>query len=313
MILPLLCQIFLSNNLEAHRYFARGSLPKHVLVILVPEHLVNDAQTQVFRYCLNLNFRTDYHVYDDIFALLHDEVQIHSGRGGPQKKKIFITSFNNFKKVLTYDKVCQKVKPHRERFLIIVDEVDDFIDRDKLVFNICSNKNNDFKKNTLENYFEVSQAVYSRNPCPIFSNSLNPTYWAELYEKLKVVHTEIQKKSHSINKSFGIFNEQTLRHCSSNIAHDIAGYKSLIARPYESVNRAMPGSYYTDVERTIFLTYYILREDIAKYDDLFQQERKFITFEYYNTYVRYVDYDELVYGNNKLSALVVQHPETKQG
>ena len=52
----------------------------------------------------------------------------------------------------------------------------------------------------------------------------------------------------------GIFNEQTLRHCSNNIVHDIEGYKSLIARPYESVNRAMPGSYYSDVERTIYVS-----------------------------------------------------------
>ena len=28
----------------------------------------------------------------------------------------------------------------------------------------------------------------------------------------------------------------------------------------------MPGSYYTDVERTIYLTYYILMEDIEKYN-----------------------------------------------
>ena len=39
---------------------------------------------------------------------------------------------------------------------------------------------------------------------------------------------------------------------------------------------SVPGSYYTDIERTIYLTYFILKEDIAKYDDLFQQERKFI-------------------------------------
>ena len=38
----------------------------------------------------------------------------------------------------------------------------------------------------------------------------------------------------------------------------------------------MPGSYYSDVERTIYLTYVTLREDVAKYDDLFQQERKFL-------------------------------------
>jgi hypothetical protein len=29
---------------------------------------------------------------------------------------------------------------------------------------------------------------------------------------------------------------------------------------YESVNRAMPGSYYSDVERTIYLTFVILTE-----------------------------------------------------
>jgi hypothetical protein len=106
----------------------------------------------------------------------------------------------------------------------------------------------------------------------------------------------------------GIFNEKTLRHCCSNITHDIEGYKSLIARPYESVNRAMPGSYYSDVERTIYLTYYIIMEDIAKYDELFQQERKFISFEYFNEHVRHLDYDDLVYGNDSLSSLVVKHP-----
>lgn len=77
----------------------------------------------------------------------------------------------------------------------------------------------------------------------------------------------------------GIFNEKTLRHCTTSISHDIEGYKALIARPYESVNRAMPGSYYSDVERTIYLTFVILTEDISKYDELFQGERKFITFE----------------------------------
>jgi len=131
-----------------------------------------------------------------------------------------------------------------------------------------------------------------------------------------MIHEEIQEKSRSINKSFGIFNEQTLRHCSTNIAHDIDGYKCLIARPYESVNRAMPGSYYSDVERTIYLTYYILMEDIAKYDELFQEERKFISFEYFRLYIRHIDFsdfDDLVYGNMSLSALVVEHPGTKDG
>ncbi len=89
----------------------------------------------------------------------------------------------------------------------------------------------------------------------------------------------LQQKPSIVFFHTGIFNEQTLRHCTSSISHDIEGYKALIARPYESVNRAMPGSYYSDVERTIFLTFVILSEDIAKYDDLFQGERKFITFE----------------------------------
>lgn len=57
VILPLLCQIFLSNNIEAHRYFSRDGEKKDTLVVLVPEHLVSDARTQVYRYCLNLNFR----------------------------------------------------------------------------------------------------------------------------------------------------------------------------------------------------------------------------------------------------------------
>ena len=71
VILPLLCQAFLSNNQEAHRHLARGGAEKYTLVVLVPEHLLADAKAQVFRYCLNLNFRDEYKVHDDIFALLH--------------------------------------------------------------------------------------------------------------------------------------------------------------------------------------------------------------------------------------------------
>ncbi|CAE8670279.1 unnamed protein product [Polarella glacialis] len=322
VILPLLCQTFLSSNAEAHQHFARGGKAKHVLVILVPEHLVQDAQSQVCRYCLNLNFREEYRIYDDIFALLHESVQLgdaskraHSGSAKPQPrmKQIFITSFNQFKKALTYDEICTKVHAHRERVLVVLDEVDDFLDRDKLVFNICSNKNNDFKKPTLERYFEASRAVYRGEGCPALAEETNPDYWQQLHEKCTSIHAEIQEQSRSINKSFGIFNEQTLRHCSNNISHDVEGYKSLIARPYESVNRAMPGSYYSDVERTIYLTYYILMEDIAKYDELFQQERKFISFEYFSTHLRHLDYDDLVYGNSRLSVLVAQHPATKDG
>lgn len=112
----------------------------------------------------------------------------------------------------------------------------------------------------------------------------------------------------------GIFNEYTLRHCATNIVHDIEGYKSLIARPYESVNRAMPGSYYSDVERTIYLTYVILTEDISKYDGLFQAERKYITFEYWNAhFVHQLEFDDLVYGHEKLSEIVERHPGTKDG
>lgn len=76
---------------------------------------------------------------------MHDNVRCDSGQ-----KTIFVTSFNLFKKALTVDKICEKVWPNREKILMLVDEVDDFLDRDKLVFNICSNKSNDFDKLTLE-------------------------------------------------------------------------------------------------------------------------------------------------------------------
>jgi len=352
VILPLLCQVFLSNNIEAHHHLARGGEQKHALVILVPEHLVPDALSQVYRYCLNLNFRDEYRVHDNIFALLHDDVQLRTTQKrdryedvtGVKKvmKQIFVTSFNSFKKALTYDEICAKVQPNRKNILIVTDEVDDFLDRDKLVFNICSNKGNAFQKPILDRYFEVSQAVYrnARYPTEAVGEPENPAYWSQLHEKFGAINLEIQEKSKSINKNFGIFNEKTLRHCSSNVAHDIEGYKSLIARPYESVNRAMPGSYYSDVERTIYLTYYILMEDVSKYDELFQQERKFINFEYFNTYLASaspasprqgggsgssprsprrtshtaaLDYDDLVYGSNSLSELVEKHPETKDG
>ncbi len=188
VILPLLCQIFLSNNVAAHALLERGGKPKTTLVILVPEHLVLDARTQVFRYCLNINFRSEYRIHDDIFALLHDEhVQLgrrqqkrtYGGTIQQPMKMIFITSFNQFKKALTYDEICAKVRPNRDHMLIIVDEVDDFLDRDKLVFNICSNKNNSFVKSTLECYFEVSRAVYTGEACPDspMDSSANPLYW----------------------------------------------------------------------------------------------------------------------------------------
>ena len=211
------------------------------------------------------------------------------------------------------------MRPYRKHVLVVVDEVDDFLDPDKLVFNICSNKANAFSKGTLERYYEVSRAVYNGLPVPDVElltdkAAANPEYWAQLHAKLAAIHVEIQDKSRSINKSFGIFNEQTLRHCTTNIAQDVEGYRSLIARPYASVNRAMPGSYYSDVERTIYLTYYVLMEDTAKYNELFQQERKFISFEYWQQHLHhFLDYDGLVYGHTTLAALALNHPETKDG
>ena len=76
----------------------------------------------------------------------------------------------------------------------------------------------------------------------------------------------------------------------------------------------MPGSYYSDIERTIFLTYVILSEDIGKYNDLFQAERKFITFEFWNDFLPHqLDYDDLVYGHERLSEIVEKLPETREG
>jgi len=325
VILPLLCQCFLSNNRAVHAALARGGKAKHALVILVPEHLVPDAKAQVYRYCLGLNFRDEYRVYDDIFALLHDDVTLggatpaarfSSRPARPLLKQIFITSFNAFKKALTYDAICAKVRPAREGVLVVVDEVDDFLDRDKLVFNICSNKANAFDKPTLERFHAVARAAYDGEAVPApgaFEGAANPAYWASLKAKFSAVHAEVRDASRSINKAFGIFNAETLRHCRSNVASDLEGYKSLIARPYESVNRAMPGSYYSDVERTAYLTYYCLREDVAKYDGLFAEERKFISYEYFREHVRFLDYDDLVYGHERLSDILAKHPAVTDG
>ena len=81
-----------------------------------------------------------------------------------QIKQIFVTSFNCFKKALTFDEICAKVRPYRDRMLVLVDEVDDFLDRDKLIFNICSNKGNEFQKPTLRRYFEVRVPAVG-SPC----------------------------------------------------------------------------------------------------------------------------------------------------
>jgi hypothetical protein len=110
-----------------------------------------------------------------------------------------------FKKALTYDKICNKIRPHRERILVIADEVDDFLDRDKLVFNICSNAANAFSMQTLEFFHEVSRSVYhgsAFDPVP-FVSSPNPQYWSDLHEKFVAIHSEIQDASKSLNKSFG--------------------------------------------------------------------------------------------------------------
>ena len=132
---------FLSSNKAVREALSRGGREKRCLVVLVPEHLVPDARAQVYRYCLSLNFRQDYRIYDDIFALLHDDVRLDEGlrrtsaysrslsTGQPPKKQIFVTSFNQFKKALTYDAICRKVYPNRDRVLVLVDEVDDFLDR----------------------------------------------------------------------------------------------------------------------------------------------------------------------------------------
>jgi hypothetical protein len=119
VIMPLLCQAFLSNNAEVHKHLSRGGKKKHVLVILVPEHLVSDASAQVYRYCLScLDCREEFRVHDDIFALMSKHVQIGGlDAGSPPMKRIFVSSFNSFKKVLTNESVCRKVQPYRENFM----------------------------------------------------------------------------------------------------------------------------------------------------------------------------------------------------
>ena len=79
----------------------------------------------------------EYQVYDGIFALLRDEGHLGArGRSSislnrsaettrrPEKKQIFVTSFNLFKKALAHDKICRKIWPPREQILVIADEVD---------------------------------------------------------------------------------------------------------------------------------------------------------------------------------------------
>lgn len=80
-----------------------------------------------------------------------------------------------------------------------------FIDRNKLVFNICSNKSNAFDRPTLDLFFESSRAAYNGRTCSddLLGASKNPDYWKQLIAKFKAIHSEIQDASKSINKSFG--------------------------------------------------------------------------------------------------------------
>lgn len=106
---------------------------------------------------------------------------------------------------MTYEKICRKMRPHREQILVIADEVDDFLDRDKLVFNICSNAANAFNTQTLELFHEVSRSVYHglEHKPNEFASSANPEYWRDLHDKFVAIHHEIQDASKSLNKSFG--------------------------------------------------------------------------------------------------------------
>ena len=87
--------------------------------------------------------------------------------------------------------------------------MDDFLDRDKLVFNICSNKGNNFDRQTLDLYYEISQAAYCSQEIgatmaeSITTNSDNFAYWRQLHAKFKAIHAEIQDASKSVNKNFG--------------------------------------------------------------------------------------------------------------
>ena len=105
------------------------------------------------------------------------------------------------------------------------------------MFNICSSKNNALEKAEIQRYLEISRSVYQGKSCPetkVLRQAENLEYWRQLHEKLAFIHAEIQAKSKSINKSFGIFNEDTLRHAApgGNIAHDIEGSVSTVVEFY---------------------------------------------------------------------------------
>ena len=79
------------------------------------------------------------------------------------------------------------------------------LDRDKLVFNICSNKASTFDRLTLDLFYETCRAAYTGQKCSddLLATSSNPEYWQQLLLKFSAIHTEIQDASRSINKSFG--------------------------------------------------------------------------------------------------------------
>jgi hypothetical protein len=116
---------------------------------------------------------------------------------------IFICSFTDFKKVLTFEQVATKVRLRQDRVIVLIDEVDDFLDREKLIFNICSNKVNEFNSGVIEKYYQLSQSVYDGGTVP----PVDDPYWKGLFSKWQQIHCDVLHKSKSINKSFGIFNE----------------------------------------------------------------------------------------------------------
>ena len=73
---------------------------------------------------------------------------------------------------------------------MLIDEVDDFLDRDKLIFNICQNKNNQFQQEVLDNYYEICKNVYEKQAIIDFSME-NREYWKAFYLKSESINEEI--------------------------------------------------------------------------------------------------------------------------
>ena len=82
--------------------------------------------------------------------------------------------------------------------LLVIDEVDDFLDPDKLVFNICTNTANAFDKPTLDGYYSVCRATHRGEPFEQSASACvpeaaaNPEYWRELHAKLGSIHLEVK-------------------------------------------------------------------------------------------------------------------------